>query len=177
MTIFKSTVWLRPVIDYIAFSAWAFWVGGFSFYFGVVIRVGSDVVGDSSQGFVTQGATWWLNIAALVALFLLLASAWMARSWFAFGAWVVIAVCQATLFLLHSRLDTLLDTPTQTILDRKAFDIVHEWYEFTSAIQWLFAMIYLGFWVASPRFRSGGASEMESQNGRNGVSHSMPVDA
>lgn len=144
------------VVDYLAICAWAFWMGGFSFYFGVVIRVGSDVVGDSSQGFVTQGATWWLNIAAVVALALLFASAWIACNWYALGTWCVMALCQAILFVLHARLDALLNTPSQTILQHEAFASLHEAYEFTSAIQWLFAMIFIGLWLAL-RNRCGNA--------------------
>lgn len=144
----RTPTWLRSTVDYLALCAWAFWIGGFSFYFGVVIRVGSEVVGDSSQGFVTQGATGWLNIAALAALVLMLASAWLARSWLSIGIWVILAICQAILFVLHARLDAALDTSSQTILAPDSFPSIHEWYEFTSAIQWLFAMIYLGCWLA-----------------------------
>lgn len=140
---------IRSVIDYLALASWAFWIGGFSFYFGVVIRVGSEVVGDSSQGFVTQGATWWLNIIAIVTLFLLLVSLWFQRNRLAFGVWLVLVACQAILFLLHAQLNAILDTPSQTIRQREAFDVIHEWYEFTSAIQWLFAMIFLGCHLAS----------------------------
>lgn len=124
-------------------------MGGFSFYFGVVIRVGSDVVGDSSQGFITQAATGWLNFAAMVALVLMLASACMSRSWLSLGVWVILAICQAILFVLHARLDAMLDTTSQTILAPESFPSTHEWYEFTSAIQWLFAMIYQGSWLAA----------------------------
>lgn len=143
----RNPTWFRMVVDYLAICAWAFWMGGFSFYFGVVIRVGSDVVGDSSQGFVTQGATWWLNIAAVVALALLFASAWIAKNRLALSAWIVMVVCQAILFAIHAHLDALLDSSSQTILQRPPFAISHEWYEFTSAIQWLFAMLFIGFWL------------------------------
>ena len=143
----RNAAWLRVVVDFLALSAWAFWIGGFSFYFGVVIRVGSDVVGDSSQGFVTQGATGWLNVAAVIALVLIFASAWVARNWLAIGAWCVMAICQAILFILHARLDASLDTPSQTIIQRESFASLHESYEFTSAIQWLFAMIFIGLWL------------------------------
>jgi hypothetical protein len=149
----RTPTWLRNTVDYLAPCAWAFWIGGFSFYFGVVIRVGSEVVGDSSQGFVTQIATGWLNIAALVALVLLLSSSWLARSWLSIGVWVILVICQAILFVLHARLDAVLDTASQTILALESFPSTHEWYEFISAIQWLFAMIYLGCWLASRSYR------------------------
>lgn len=143
----RNPTWCRTAIDYLAICAWAFWMGGFSFYFGVVIRIGSGVVGDSSQGFVTQGTTWWLNIAAVVALALLFASVWMSRNRYALGTWCVMVVCQVVLFVLHACLDALIDTTSQTILEREPFEIIHEWYEFTSAIQWLFAMILVGLWL------------------------------
>jgi len=56
-------------------------------------------------------------------------------------------VCQVVLFVLHARLDALLDPTSQTVLQREPFDLNHEWYEFTAAIQWLFAMIFIGFWL------------------------------
>ncbi len=141
--------WLRIAVDYLALTAWAFWIGGFSFYFGVVIRVGSKVVGDNSQGFVTQEATWWLNMAALVALVLMFASAWLARRWLSIAVCVIMAICQLILFGLHARLDAILETSSQTVLAQERFAIEHERYEFTSAIQWLFAMVFLGLWLVS----------------------------
>ena len=49
---------LKPLFtaasQYLAILAWALWIGGLAFYFGVVVPVGSTVIGGSEQGFVTQ---------------------------------------------------------------------------------------------------------------------------
>jgi hypothetical protein len=50
---------------------WAlmFWQGGFTFYGGVVVPVGSDVLGsEREQGFITRSVTNYLNLAGTVAL-------------------------------------------------------------------------------------------------------------
>lgn len=50
---------------------WAlmFWQGGFTFYGGVVVPVGSAVLGsDREQGFITRQVTNYLNLAGAVAL-------------------------------------------------------------------------------------------------------------
>jgi hypothetical protein len=63
------------------------------------------------------------------------------------ATWIAMVVAQGILFLLHARLDGLLDSTSQVIQQREPFETVHEWYEFTSAIQWLSAMLFLGGWV------------------------------
>src|ERR1700746_354095 len=50
---------------------WAlmFWQGGFTFYGGVVVPVGSAVLGsEREQGFITRKVTNYLNLAGAVAL-------------------------------------------------------------------------------------------------------------
>jgi hypothetical protein len=54
---------------FLAFAAVAFWLGGFTFYAGVVIPVGIRVLGGHvRQGFITQQVTQWINVAALCAI-------------------------------------------------------------------------------------------------------------
>lgn len=50
---------------------WAlmFWQGGFMFYGGVVVPVGSRILGsDLEQGWITRSVTNYLNVAGAVAL-------------------------------------------------------------------------------------------------------------
>src|SRR5689334_8725515 len=49
---------------FIVISAIAFWLGGFTFYAGVAIPTGVEVLGThKAVGFITQGVTRWLNVA------------------------------------------------------------------------------------------------------------------
>lgn len=89
-----------------------------------------------------RNPTWFRLVVDYLAI-----CAWIARNRLALLAWIVMAVCQAILFAIHAHLDALLDSSSQTILQRQTFAISHEWYEFTSAIQWLFAMLFIGFWL------------------------------
>ena len=52
-------------------TALSLWWGGLTFYAGFVVPIGSRVTDATTQGFVTQRVTVWLNILALltVALF------------------------------------------------------------------------------------------------------------
>lgn len=138
---------LEPWLQYVTILTWAFWMGGFSFYFGVVIRVGSEVIGDTQQGFVTQGVTLWLNRISILALAWFLVDAGMQRRRSLALACIPLAVTQAFLFWYHAKLDAVLSATSMTITDAEAFPSLHEAYEFTAAIQWLCAMIYLGLYV------------------------------
>src|SRR5947209_17239059 len=46
-----------------------FWLGGFTFYAGVVVPIGTEVLESSlAQGWITRRVTTWLNVAAAVTL-------------------------------------------------------------------------------------------------------------
>ena len=50
--------WARALRRFIVLVALCFWQGGFTFYAGVVVPVGTDVLGSSlKQGFVTRRVT------------------------------------------------------------------------------------------------------------------------
>ncbi|MCU0708738.1 MAG: hypothetical protein MUF23_10630, partial [Pirellula sp.] len=136
--------WFRVLLLYLVVVSWAFWMGGFSFYFGVVIRVGGEIVGDSSQGFITQGVTLWLNRIGLIALGVFLCQVWVSKNRWLALLWAAMAIEQGILMTLHRMLDRMLDGPNQAILDAARFPVWHEWYEFNSAIQWLAAMVFIG---------------------------------
>ena len=48
----------------------ATWWGGLTFYSVVVVPIGSEQIGSTEQGFITQQVTWWHNLilAAMVVL-------------------------------------------------------------------------------------------------------------
>jgi hypothetical protein len=124
---------------------WAlmFWQGGFTFYGGVVVPVGSAVLGsEREQGFITRKVTNDLNLAGAVAL---VVWGWdlsaMRRSspggrrlrW---AIWAGLVIALALLFWLHPRLDELLVAEDATVLDRHRFRSLHERYLIVSTVQW-----------------------------------------
>src|SRR4051812_7678052 len=94
---------------YVAVCPLAVWQGGLTFYALVVIPSGAAVVGATTQGFITQRVTGWLNligVLALAALIPSLASRWM------LWTWACMALALAALFAIHLRMDALLDRAT-----------------------------------------------------------------
>jgi hypothetical protein len=125
---------------------WAlmFWQGGFTFYGGVVVPVGSDVLGsEREQGFITRKVTNYLNLAGAVALVVwgwdLLAMRGTSPGgrrvrW---AIWVGLMLSLAVLVWLHPRLDVLLVPEDAIVLDRHRFRSLHERYLIVSTVQWV----------------------------------------
>jgi hypothetical protein len=59
-------------------------------------------------------------------------------------AWSGLAATLAFLFWLHPQLDRLLNVEESRILDRKTFRTGHKVYLWTSTVQWVFGLVYLG---------------------------------
>src|SRR5437764_12169532 len=69
---------------FLVILALGFWLGGFTFYAGVVIHIGHRVFGSAREtGFLTQQVTGWLNLSGVLALGILfwnaLAAGWNLR--------------------------------------------------------------------------------------------------
>ena len=135
-------------------TAVAFWLGGFTFYGSVVIPSGMKVLGGHvKQGFITQEVTGWLNISAAVALPILLwntLAIWSARErwarWTLTATWIVMAMVQVELFMLHPALDRLLDPQAREVLDYEHFDMLHRIYLVSSTAQWAAGLLHV--WCA-----------------------------
>lgn len=138
----NKTPLLRAVFAYLAILVWAFWMGGFAFYFGIVVPAGGAIVGGTQQGIVTQQITFWLNIIGVVALPVLLGNALRTQKRWQLGVWSVMLICQAALFLLHRELSSRIDTTAMTVSDVGRFGTLHEIYEAVSTVLWLAAMIH-----------------------------------
>ncbi len=125
---------------------WAllFWQGGFMFYGGVVIPVGSAILSsDQEQARITRSVTNYLNLAGAVAL-----AAW---GWDVFAErggrrlrwlfWCLLLFTLGLQALLHLRLDELLDSDGSLIHEGRRFGSLHRWYLLASTAQWIGSVI------------------------------------
>lgn len=134
----------------------AFWLGGFTFYTGVVIPILHDQLGSPLEtGLVTQRATDVLNWIGVA----LIGVGWVATqmeraaeySWHAFirwqvGAFAVMTVSQSVLLILHRVLDLRLAAGKMA-----GFYPIHRVYVWTSTLQWAAGMILLASWAVPGR--------------------------
>jgi hypothetical protein len=129
---------------------WAlmFWQGGFTFYGGVVVPVGSDVLGsEREQGFITRKVMNYLNLAGAVALTVWgwdlsavrgMSSGGRRLRW---AIWLGLVLSLVVLVWLHPRLDELLDPEDAMVLDRHRFRSLHERYLIVSTVQWVGCLV------------------------------------
>jgi hypothetical protein len=152
---------------FLVLVALMFWQGGFTFYAGVVVPVGRDVLGsEREQGFITREVTRYLNLSGGIALAVL---GWDAvatadrsrlRRWTRLLAWAGMAAALVWLVWLHPRLDALLDPEASRILDRKAFRSGHRLYLWISTVQWGLGIVYAGMTLAAWRAEDRGNSRL-----------------
>ena len=135
---------------FVVIGAVAFWVGGFTFYTGVVVHVGAAALhSHRRQGFITQHVTNWLNLSGAFALIVLLwellasraTAKWVRRTMIA--AWLLMAVLQVSLAALHPMMDRVLNPDTREILDEPRFGNFHDAYVWISTIQWCAALLFI----------------------------------
>jgi len=146
-----ATVRLFAVRRFLFIAAVAFWLGGFTFYSAVVIQVGFRVLGSHlRQGLITQRVTDWLNLGGAIALLVMLWN--MAAIWRARGpvlrfaicfTWLVMAIIQVELILLHPVIDRLLDPVNRQILDDKKFGQLHRIYLMSATVQWAAGLVHV----------------------------------
>ena len=137
---------------FLVIAAIAFWLGGFSFYSGVAIPMGVEVLGThKAVGFITQRVTNWLNVCGVVALTILLANTlamWKGRGkllrYTLLATWAAMAMIEIELIALHPVMDRLLTAqPVREILNPDRFDLLHHVYLISTTVQWLFGMIHV----------------------------------
>jgi hypothetical protein len=152
----RSARWvesLGPALrQFVVIAAIAFWLGGFTFYSGVAIPMGVEVLGTHRRvGFITERVTNWLNVAGVVALAIFFWN--MVLGWRGSGkvlrytllvTWLLMAAIEVELISLHPVMDRLLVTqPIRDILDPDRFDTLHHVYLISTSIQWFFGMIHV----------------------------------
>src|SRR5215831_10480453 len=113
----RYSVRMRIARRFLMLCALGWWLGGLTFYSLVVIRASHQIVGSHTKvGFITQKVTNGLNAIGAAALVLMLwngAASWRgAGTWTRRGlaaAWIAAAAAHAWIYLLHARLDGMLD--------------------------------------------------------------------
>ncbi len=112
------------------------WWGAFTFYSGVVINVGMQVLGSHTEmGFITQAVTNYLNFISFPIL-VFMAYTFRTEKRF-FTTALLLVFLQAILFFLHFELDKLLDIEQRIILNRATFYSFHRVYLLISTLIWL----------------------------------------
>lgn len=131
---------------------YAFSFGGFLFYAGVVVPIGSRVVGVTTQGFVTQQVTQVLNWSVLALVLALTAElVFPSRQRARRGTklllllTVALAACCLGLMLLHARMDLMLNAEQLAVEAPKQFYSLHRIYLWISTLQWLCSLPVL--WI------------------------------
>jgi hypothetical protein len=142
---------------FLVFFLLSFSFGGFLFYAGVVVPIGTSVLGSTTQGFVTRLVTKAINGSTALTVMAIIWDYVAERNrrgrlekGMLFTCTCAIAVCSLSLFALHSRLDMLLDPARMDVLDSKTFYRLHRIYLWTSTIQWLCSLPVLWILVNSP---------------------------
>ena len=136
---------------YLLILALALWLGGFTFYSSFVIPAAHDVIGDEFQnGLVTRSVTIWLNRIGVVAIGLMLwdTLASCRKGYRRYSALALVACLVATashvgLFIVHPRLDSLINVDSEQIADPASFRLLHQTYERISSTQWVACLVFV----------------------------------
>ncbi|MBI3875236.1 MAG: hypothetical protein HY300_04615 [Verrucomicrobia bacterium] len=147
------------------------WLGGFTFYTGVVIRVGHAMYPDRETiGFLTRDVTFWLNWIGLLSLALLAPNCRLdSRNaprrlrCGLFASLGLITVALTALFLLHGAINGTLDVAAHRVVERARFHKLHEIYEAVATVQWAAALLHLWCLLAVWQRNGGRASAAPDQ--------------
>jgi hypothetical protein len=142
---------MRIARRFLMLCALGWWLGGLTFYSMVVIRASHQIVGNHTKvGFITQRVTAGLNSIGAAALALMLwngAASWRrSGSWTRRGlaaSWIAAASAHAWVFLLHARLEAMLDFQVRAVRDGAPFRGSHETYLIATAVEWGAGLVYL----------------------------------
>jgi hypothetical protein len=151
-TISTRRVYSTALRRLVVIAAVAWWLGGFTFYAGVAIPMGVEVLGShKAVGFITQRVTNWLNFGGVIALAILLANMlvsrgaggkWIRRTMLI--TWILMACIEVELISLHPVMDRLITThPHRMILDDDRFDLLHHFYLISTTVQWALGVVHV----------------------------------
>jgi hypothetical protein len=125
---------------FVLVSMLGFWLGGLTFYAAIVVPIANRILGSGEQGLVTQEVTNWLNVIGVGVLVIVLANAWLARTPGLLIAWLILAISQVALFVIHRQLDALLASTIAEIPGSHEFHQIHERYLIAVTVQWVAGM-------------------------------------
>ena len=124
--------------------ALSLWWGGLTFYAGFVVPIGSDITDKTTQGFVTQRVTVWLNVLAIVVCVLAWCDGVRKRTWPVIVAWGALVASIPLIFWCHWSLTGMLDAEAFAVLvDEKVFYRQHQLYLWLTVLQWLSGILLL----------------------------------
>ena len=149
---------LKLAQRYLTIAALGLWLGGFTLYTAVVIRIGHRLVGGGRFGFVTAQVTSALDVLAAIAVVAVIVNLIASRraltgglKWTSLATAAVLAGGAVAAFVLHGRLDALLDVQAREISDPTRFRALHERYEMAATVQWAAGLLHL--WCALAAWR------------------------
>jgi hypothetical protein len=162
---------MRFLRQFLVLAALMFWQGGFVFYAGVVVPIGTEVLGSAQeQGRITRRVAVWLNWSGAAALVPLGWDAYVDRRHRLarrgrLMTWFVMAAALAVLFWMYPTLDAMFDPEAVHISNRPSFRTLHRIYLWMSSVQWVagvaFAALTLWAWTATDRGESDVASKRD----------------
>jgi hypothetical protein len=128
--------------NYLKIIVLSIWWGAFTFYAGIVVPVGMQVLGSHTEmGFITQQVTNYLNVFSLIAFLIyayLLKNEEVKKGNLVKEITVISLIgFQLLLFLLHSYQTDLLDFALHKVLDYDIFYLLHRIYLIVETIIWV----------------------------------------
>lgn len=116
------------------------WIGSFTFYAAIVVPIGTEVLGKTSQGFVTQQVAYWINGFSLVIVAFLLADLLRQHGACRICLASFFALQTCTLVFLHGKLSGYLSFQGLGVAEPEVFYEWHRGYLIVSSLQWATAI-------------------------------------
>lgn len=149
----------------------ALYWGGLTFYTGFAVRIVHDVLNDPMDGgLITQRVTSVLQILGVLTVLLmgwncLLVFRQSRRlGYFLIGFAALVGFSLFGLFVIHGRLDAMINVETSSITDQIAFDADHRRYNQLTTIQWLASLLYLPITVVAWRYIDASENRLEERH-------------
>lgn len=142
---------LRDLVRLATFWAIAIWQGGFVFYSGFVLKIGSwELKSKLEQGFITRRVTLELEQLGWIALIVWAVSLWGTRfsrhslKLTAVVLWCAILTLHLGLHFQWHAIDRVLDVSSRSLKDPDAFHTAHRIFVWAASLQWLLVVILSG---------------------------------